>query len=151
MSSSQSRLLSGQSLSHNQGQNDRQQCQGPNAHLTHAPVSSSIPDASASTRPSGGGPSVILSDHRSGSGQGIRQPDSRHARVFVADTPDMIQTIDESLPHNVIVHSNEADTPDIRDCVDTFPTNVAAVSTHYLPEHVIAYGDTFDIGGELST
>jgi len=98
-SSSQSWLLSGQSLSRNQGQNDRQQRQGPNAHLTHAPVSSSIPDASASTRPSGGGPSVVLSDHRSGGGQGIRRPDTCHARAFVADdTPDMIQTIDESLP-----------------------------------------------------
>ena len=63
----------------------------------------------------------------------------------------MIQMIDESLPHNVIAHSNEADAPDIWDCIDTFPTNVAAVSTHYLLEHLIAYGDTFDVGGELST
>ena len=83
-SCSQSRLLSSSNHNsscnehHSQSQN-RPPRPAPGAHLPPAAVSSSAPDASTSTLTYGIPPGPgLLSDHRSGGGQGTQQSDPRH-------------------------------------------------------------------------
>ena len=152
-SSSQSRLLSGQPPARHQGQNDRSQRPGQNTHHAPSTVPSSIPDSSVSARSTGGSggvPPVIPTDRRSGAGQGVRQQDSRYTRAFLADAPAVAEAPDTVEGGALVTYGNEDVVSDSWDYVDTLPAPFAALSTHCIPENLIADMDTFDVGGDLS-
>ena len=150
-SSSQSRLLTGQHSSRGQvpSQGDRAPRPIPGAQHPQAPAPSASSDSSASARLPGSASSGLVSDRSSGGGQGSRQPDSRHARAFVADVQDLPLANNES--DDLVVFGNDVAPTDTPGCIDILPTHVAAVSLQYDPERLVSDADTFDIGGSVGS
>ena len=62
----------------------------------------------------------------------------------------MAETTVDAVEGNIVAYGYKNITSDTRDCIDTLPVHVAAVSTHYVPENLVSDMDTFDIGGDLN-